>query len=133
VAFKLLDLKESFAVVCSLAGEGRFSRSFSIGGYFMASFGSAELFILESGMFMRWYIFRSQEAAVELFMEPALGIAAVIRGASSQGAYEGFVLGLSLGLRAYLGRFYIEPYIRAGYPFPMGVGVRFGGANRRLK
>ncbi|MDR1786341.1 MAG: hypothetical protein LBR23_07790 [Spirochaetaceae bacterium] len=127
----LLDLGKSFAVGCSLTGEWRFSRSLSAGGFFLASFGIAELFTLESGVFMRWYFFRPGAVPLEIFLEGALGAAAVMRNASPGDSLGLVDAGLSAGMRYFLGKFYAEPYVRAGYPFLTGAGVRFGYANGR--
>jgi hypothetical protein len=127
----LMDTGKSFAVGCSLTGEWRFSKLFSAGGFFTLSFGKTVPVSMESGVFMRWYFLRFTRMPMELFVEPAVGVAAVLGDAASQNS-GGFVdAGLSLGLRFYMGKFYLEPYARGGYPFMGGAGFHLGYASRR--
>jgi hypothetical protein len=37
-----------------------------------------------------------------------------------------YILDLSVGYRLYIGRFYIEPFVRTGYPFVVGAGINAG-------
>lgn len=37
-----------------------------------------------------------------------------------------YILDLAAGYRLYLGRFYIEPFVRTGYPFVVGAGLNAG-------
>jgi hypothetical protein len=127
----LLDLGESFAVGVSLTGEWRFSRALSVGGYLMASIGMNALFTLESGVFMRWYFLSPVTAPLELFLEPSVGAAAVLRNFSFTDSLGLPDAALALGIRFFMGNFYAELYGRAGYPFIAGGGLRLGYANRR--
>jgi hypothetical protein len=97
----------------------------------MISFGIAELFTLESGVSMRWYFFQPATLPLEIFLEPSVGAAAVMRNASFADSLGLPDAALALGLRYLFGNFYAELYARAGYPFIAGGGLRLGYANRR--
>jgi hypothetical protein len=79
---------------------------------------------LEPELFVRWYFWALKDLSV--FAQAGLGTSVIFE----DGAPHPAVLGdISAGLRIPLGQWYVEPYLRTGYPLiwsaGLGAGYRF--------
>ncbi|MDR1302680.1 MAG: hypothetical protein LBK43_09475 [Treponema sp.] len=80
---------------------------------------------MEPEVFGRWYFFDMGIPGGGLFLQEDMGIRLTVDDFEVTPAFLG---GLSLGFR-YAFKYqdyYVEPYIRGGYPFIFGVGLRAG-------
>jgi hypothetical protein len=57
------------------------------------------------------------------FAQWGFGFAAFVDETRTRNTY---IMDLSAGYRVYMGRFYVEPYARIGYPFIVGAGFNVG-------
>jgi len=93
---------------------------FAVGLNVTGSNNFADISVLElSGMF-RWYLLSRESKG--LFAQANLGY----NYTDIEGAPVAVISELRGGIRFPLGRFYLEPYGRAGYPVVWGVGAAFG-------
>jgi hypothetical protein len=94
----------------------------AFGGRFLLS-GGRPLRVLEAGLFFRCYLpsFRGHEG---FFAQGELGNSIVY----GEGRWTGdFYGGLALGWRFMFGNhWYLEPFVRGGYPFIAGGGIGVG-------
>jgi hypothetical protein len=115
-----------------LSGDYRFGESLSIGT--TSLFASDEsLTTLEFSANIRWYFLRDEESLIKyynwasvfhLFAQVDGGATVVIRDADQVKPHP--MIGLVAGSRIALSRFgsfYVEPYLRVGYPFLFALGV----------
>jgi hypothetical protein len=109
------------------AAGGIFSYEFSItesvavGGRLGAKYAIGEDFSLEPEALVRWYYYRPAWTA--FFAQWDMGMDLGIRASALDSR---FMVGLSLGMRFFFGSFYVEPFVRGGYPFLAGLGVMGG-------
>jgi hypothetical protein len=81
---------------------------------------------IEPTIFVRWYFLDPRLTYTGLFVQGELGMAFAL-------AWDTTVpfisIGLAAGYRLPLqhGDYYVEPYIRVGYPYIIGIGVKTGG------
>jgi hypothetical protein len=76
---------------------------------------------LEPEALVRWYYYRPSWAS--LFAQWDMGMDLEIH---ASGLDSRFMAGLSLGMRFFFKSFYVEPFIRGGYPFLAGLGLMAG-------
>jgi hypothetical protein len=126
VEFNLMDIGASFALGATLAVECRFNEIFSVGTYMTPSFGVESVSSIESCLFVRWYMLRLSRIPLELYLEPSYGVLAAMKDNNAQNSRGSVEAGLALGARFFFPYVYLEPYIRVGYPFVGGVGLRIG-------
>jgi hypothetical protein len=74
--------------------------------------------VLEPGAHFRWYFFNLK--GNPLFVQGDLGASLIFEDAT---LYPAFMGGITAGVRFPLKNWYLEPYIRGGYPFLWGIGV----------
>jgi hypothetical protein len=80
---------------------------------------------LEPELFGRWYFLEMGVPGGGLFLQEDMGIRFSFDDLDPSFSFQG---GVSLGFRwAFTpGDYYVEPYVRGGYPFLAGVGIRGG-------
>jgi hypothetical protein len=86
------------------------------------SYNIQDMLVFEAGIFLRWYPVNA--GVFRLFLEAGTGISALFK--SDDKTIWTALGALSAGVRLTFGKFYAEPYIRAGYPFMLGAGAGFG-------
>jgi hypothetical protein len=109
---------KNFAWGYSLSVDYAFNLRFSAGIRAGAFHDSTEILTLEPSLFARWYVYR---AKVLLFAEGEAGVALFFKNDFTF-LWMGSV---GAGLRFPLGNWSAEAYLRGGYPFIVGGGVRF--------
>jgi hypothetical protein len=80
-----------------------------------------EIMVIEPAAYGRWYFLIRDKLA--FFIQGDLGLSIIFEGSSHELAPLG---GLSAGMRVLLKDWYVEPYVRGGYPFMWGAGVSAG-------
>jgi hypothetical protein len=133
IDINLMDSGTSFALGVSLAVECRFNEIFSVGTYMISNFGLESMLSIESGLFVRWYVLRLSRIPLDLYLEPNYGVLAAMKDNNAQNSRGSMEVGLAVGGRFFFPYFYLEPYIRFGYPFLGGVGLRIGYQTGRGK
>jgi hypothetical protein len=115
-----------------LAGNYRFGEMLSIGTSFLVC-GDDVLTTMEFSGNVRYYFLRDEESLIKyynwmsvfhLFLQAEAGAAAFIDENNSLQPH--FMAGLVAGSRiafSRFGSFYIEPYLRIGYPYIFAIGV----------
>ncbi|MDR0561499.1 MAG: hypothetical protein LBG73_02290 [Spirochaetaceae bacterium] len=81
--------------------------------------------IIEAEVFGRWYFLSFGSAKHALFVQGDLGISLLLENSNSE---PRILAGITGGCRfySYWRDYFIEPYLKAGYPFITGFGVRVG-------
>jgi hypothetical protein len=79
------------------------------------------IMVLEPEILIRWYFLPSSK--YPLFIQADLGSSLII---DDSQLYWAFLGGLTAGIRFPLNRWYVEPYIRGGYPFIESFGITAG-------
>ena len=98
----------------------------SIGGRVLYAAEANSISVLELGIFIRSYM-DGKDAIDGLFIQFNAGMAIIDQSFPSLPANKGsFTAGIEAGWRILLGGFYIDPVIRAGYPYMVGMGVSAG-------
>lgn len=83
-----------------------------------------EIFTIEPLFITRFYVASpSGESVTGLFLEGDAGATLVLANSNLISSYNA---GLCLGFRQGIDYFYIEPYIRGGYPYLFAVGLNIG-------
>jgi hypothetical protein len=77
--------------------------------------------VLEPELTGRWYFYNINENS--LFTQADLGASLIFEKGENRARFLG---GITLGMRFPLGDLYVEPYVRGGYPFIWGTGLRAG-------
>jgi hypothetical protein len=112
---------EALGYGLSILGEYHFNPLLSAGLRVGTSYDFDELVTIEPLAFFRiGYTFRNR---MHLFVEGDIGAALLLY---ESGFYPAFSGGLSGGIRVILKNWYIEPYVRGGYPVKVGGGLLFG-------
>jgi hypothetical protein len=81
----------------------------------------AQIMTLEPTAFFRWYFMYIRNCPI--FAQADLGASVIFKDAKAHPAFQG---GLNAGIRIPLADWYIEPYLRGGYPFIWGFGLTTG-------
>ena len=116
------------ALCTGISFDYNITRNLSFGARALISYDTfmkeKEIYAVEPLGFMRWYV-------APIFGEPSGGVFA-----EAQGGAEFIIIdsnikntmsaGLSLGVRIPFGSFYVEPYMRGGYPYMFGAGIGAG-------
>jgi hypothetical protein len=110
-----------------LIGECRFNKLFALGTWLQSTWSSDSVAAIEGVFFARWYFLRFKHISFSL--DPYFGALAAIKGGDSSDSRGSADLGMVLSMRFVFNRFYIEPYIRGGYPVLGGAGIRIGWTN----
>ncbi|MDR3167704.1 MAG: hypothetical protein LBT93_07155 [Treponema sp.] len=79
------------------------------------------ILIWEPDAFIRWYF--KDFSSFLLFVQADLGASIILTDAR---VYPVMLGGISGGIRFPLDKWYVEPYIRSGYPFILGAGMSAG-------
>jgi hypothetical protein len=81
--------------------------------------------VVESEAFFRWYFFDLPE--IRFFAQADLGASVIMEEVPEDIRVRPAVMGgFSGGVRFLLGNWYLEPFIRGGYPFVWGAGLSAG-------
>jgi formylglycine-generating enzyme required for sulfatase activity len=109
----------------TLTAEVGFAFNFSAGLRSITSYSLNRTLSFENTLFGRWYIGnRWENFWRRLFIEVDLGIAVLVREQTGHSAFAG---GAVAGLRFPWGdHWYIEPYLRVGYPSILSAGAMIG-------
>jgi hypothetical protein len=86
---------------------------------FSGNFG--DIFTAEPAVFFRWYAL--QIGGMPLFAQGDIGCSIITEGADAMPAFLGAV---RAGIRIPVKNFYVEPYVRFGFPFIWGIGALCG-------
>jgi hypothetical protein len=105
-----------------LNGEWRPKAWLGLGFRGSGGYGTGKLTSFESQAYGRWYFARP--GSFEFFIQGGAGLLTVFR--ETDPSRGSFSWGLSLGARIALKNWYLEPYIRGGYPFIGGTGLLIG-------
>jgi hypothetical protein len=93
----------------------------ALGIKFGSSHNFDRIMTLEPEFFARWYFWNKK--GLSFFTQAGIGASIIFEDAVPHPA----VLGdLEVGLRIALQRWYVEPYLRGGYPFIWGAGICAG-------
>lgn len=81
--------------------------------------------IIEPELFARWYFLRFGALGNSLFIQGGIGVSVLVEPANSESR---ILAGITTGCRFFFQRrdYFIEPYLKAGYPFIVGLGFRAG-------
>ena len=122
-----MNSRENFAGRVSLGLDFSLpSHPMAIGVEAAGSYNFSNAVVIEAEAFFRWYFpgkrhtgfFAQAEAGLYYIMENMNGF---------RDKFPMFLGGLRAGYRLPLGQsFFIEPYVRGGYPFVFGIGVLAG-------
>lgn len=123
--------KNSLDYIAPAAGiqfDYAFVRKFSMGLKVTASFDFKEkdnsVFTAEPVATLRFYLVSpTGEPVSGLFLEPQGGVSLIF--VNSELKYT-FNAGLGIGFRMPFNNFYIEPFLRGGYPYLFGAGIAAG-------
>ena len=116
-----MNSRDNFAGGASLSFDYNLFRSFAAGLSFTASNNFDGITVLEPSALFRWYFLgRGHEG---LFAQAEAGVFVVLEDGDTTPLFLG---GLRAGMRLPIGRFYMEPFGRIGYPFAFGVGAMAG-------
>lgn len=116
--------------VTRASGASWFSATVDVGRFFAAglkagySYNFSGIGTLETAALGRWYFLSFEKS--RLFVQTELGADMIFYEGETLPAFLG---GLAVGWRFHLGRWYLEPALRGGYPYIWGAGLGFG---RRL-
>jgi hypothetical protein len=80
-----------------------------------------QIMTLEPELFVRWYFWELK--GLFFFAQAGLGTAVIFEDKAAHPAVLGDI---GVGLRIPLNRWYVEPYLRTGYPFIWGAGLSAG-------
>jgi hypothetical protein len=95
--------------------------NWTAGVKFTFSHNLGKIMTLEPEFFARWYVLELKE--LPLFAQADLGTTIIFEGAKSHPAFLG---GVTAGIRIPFNNWYVEPYVRTGYPFIWGAGITAG-------
>jgi hypothetical protein len=102
------------------AGYGIFP-GLAAGIKFGFSHNLARIMTLEPELFARWYF--GELKNLSFFAQAGIGASIIFEDTAAHPAVLG---NLAAGLRIPLGSWYVEPYLRTGYPFIWGAGISAG-------
>jgi hypothetical protein len=121
-----LENSGDFAWAFSLAVEKSDLETYGI--RFAASQDFVQFVTVETTFFSRFYVWGSGKYGLAPYWELDLGMSTIMK--DNEPTLR-CLQGITVGLRIPLGeRGFVEPYLRAGYPFWWGGGIAFGGFNR---
>lgn len=123
--------KNSISVVSPATGisfDYSFLRKFSLGIKTLVSYDFFEkdnsIYAIEPLLFARWYaVSPSGEPSAGLFLETQIGPEILLVNSSLNASVS---IGGTIGFRIANGNFYLEPFLRGGYPYIFGAGINAG-------
>ncbi|GHV25667.1 hypothetical protein AGMMS4952_04010 [Spirochaetia bacterium] len=120
-----MNLKETFIFGQSVNFDYAFFSHFAAGASLTISYDFATFYSFEPALLGRWYFLKLGVPGGGLFLQEDMGVRIAMNGLDPEFSFLG---GLSLGFRWAFAHtdYYIEPYVRGGYPFRVGVGLRGG-------
>jgi outer membrane protein OmpA-like peptidoglycan-associated protein len=132
-----ITIVEGLGLGGQFAAEARLSRRFAldfhlgVSTFFSQGLDAAYSFIAtEALLYPRWYFFTPEDAAasgVELFAGAGAGVLATVSDMDFRESRGSPKVGVIAGARFRLTRgFYVEPYVRAGYPNLVSLGIMAG-------
>ncbi|MDR2479844.1 MAG: OmpA family protein [Treponema sp.] len=122
----LLTLEDQSAALGGVINmENRLGPVFAMGVNIGSGYGWNNFFSIESRVFGRWYF--AQPGNVAFFFQADAGLLVTFRSFDFFESRGSPSAGLTLGSRIKLSnKWFIEPYIRGGYPYLGGIGVLAG-------
>ncbi|GHV94146.1 hypothetical protein AGMMS50293_04660 [Spirochaetia bacterium] len=122
----IITLEEKSVALGGLINAGnRFGPVFAAGLNISAAYGWNNFIGIETRAFGRWYFVRP--GIMEFFFQGDAGVLVTLRPSDPKESRGSPSIGLTLGTRIVLpGNWYLEPYIRGGYPFLGGAGILLG-------
>jgi hypothetical protein len=120
-----MNPKETFIFGQSVSFDYAFFSHFAAGGSLIISYDFNSFFSFEPELFGRWYFWEMGVPGGGLFLQEDMGVRIAMDDLDPEFSFLG---GVSLGFRWAFAHtdYYIEPYVRGGYPFRVGVGLRGG-------
>jgi hypothetical protein len=116
-----LNSRQDMAMGQHLTFDYGINRVLSAGLKWGFSHNFNQLYVLEPEAFVRWYFKKFSSAF--LFLQADLGASIIF---SESAVYPLMMGGITGGIRFPLNHWYIEPYVRGGYPFMVGAGANIG-------
>ena len=122
----LLTLEEQSAALGGVINmENRLGPVFALGANIGTAYGWNDFFSIENRVFGRWYF--AKPASLEFFFQADAGLLVTFRTFDFFESRGSPSAGLTLGSRINVSnKWFIEPYIRGGYPYLGGIGVIAG-------
>jgi hypothetical protein len=120
-----MNTREAFIFGQSVSFDYAFFSHFAAGGSLTISYDFKEFYSFEPELFGRWYFWEVGVPGGGLFLQEDMGVRIAMNDLEPDFSFLG---GVSLGFRWAFPHtdYYIEPYVRGGYPFRVGVGLRGG-------
>jgi hypothetical protein len=81
----------------------------------------SHIMTLEPEIVARWYAWNVKN--LSFFVQAGMGVSIIFEDTAAHPAVLG---GLAVGFRMPLTQWYVEPYLRTGYPFIWGAGINAG-------
>jgi hypothetical protein len=117
--------RRGVALGTAVSADYGFLPNLAAGIKFGFSHNLARIMALEPEVFARWYA--GDVKGLFLFVQAGLGTSVIFEDRSEGRKAHPAVMGnLAAGLRIPLKQWYVEPYLRTGYPFIWGAGVSAG-------
>ena len=119
-----MNSRLNFAGGAALGLDFNLSQAFALGFTVTGSYNFFGIAVVEPAALFRWYIPRNDSTG--FFLQADVGAFLIFEEAETS-QWVMVMGGLRTGYRIPLDlTWYIEPYVRAGYPFAFGVGVMTG-------
>lgn len=116
-----MNSRKGFALGGSLSLDYGIIQNLCAGIKFGFSHNFDRIMILEPESFVRWYFFSTMK--ISLFAQADIGASLVFEDLKLHPTVLG---GLTMGVRIPLKDWYVEPYVRGGYPVIWGSGIIAG-------
>jgi hypothetical protein len=113
-----VNTREGMALGGTLSFDYGLHKDLILGAKIGFSYDFNRVITLEQALYGRWNFFEFEGNA--LFAQADLGLSLVCEDPQYVSLFLG---GVTLGLRFPLDQWYVEPYVRGGYPFMWGAGV----------
>jgi hypothetical protein len=113
--------RRGMALGISLSADYEVIPNLTAGIKFGFSHNFKKIMALEPELFTRWYFLTLKD--MPLFVQADLGTAVFFEREKIRPALLG---GITAGIRISLENWYVEPYVRTGYPFIAGTGLSAG-------
>jgi hypothetical protein len=116
-----MNTREAAALGTVVSADYEIIPNLTAGIKFGFSHNMAHIMILEPEIFVRWYF--GDLKGLSFFTQAGMGTSIIFEDTVVKPA----VLGdLAVGLRIPFNQWYVEPYLRTGYPFIWGAGISAG-------
>ncbi|MDR0910855.1 MAG: hypothetical protein LBM77_13955 [Spirochaetaceae bacterium] len=125
-----MDKENGLGIGGSAVFEYRAAKFFSFGTNIGVSYGLKKILSTDVGLSGRWYPLCLANKKGKDWFELGLGLIAgaiiAMPDTDLSNSRGSILAGLDIGARFIMGSFYIEPFVRGGYPFLANAGILFG-------